>query len=139
MWSRIRTLTLWLLLAALPVQSWAIATMMNCGPTHHRMTSQAADAAPVDHHAHDHASSHHGDAVADLSDDDRADSDLPPLSLGKFKCSACATCCLGMALPMSGLSLEAGVASDTVSPGIAQRQVVFLTAGLERPPRTFLA
>lgn len=65
--------------------------------------------------------------------------DAGSLSMGKFKCSACATCCLGMALPSSILTFDASVSSDTVEFGLPQGQVVFLTTVLERPPRTFLA
>jgi hypothetical protein len=152
--SRIRTVMMWLLIAALPVQSWAVATMVNCSPSHHRMAASASNG--VDHQAHghdgalmpghDHASHHHV-AVSDSHADEVAPSDAaepgndakPPLSLAKFKCSACATCCLGMALPSSMVTFDASVSSDTVEPGMPHGHVVFLTAGLERPPRSILA
>ena len=59
--------------------------------------------------------------------------------LGKFKCSACASCCLGVALPSPVLSFYASVSSDTPVAGMPQAVAVFLTEGLERPPRTVLA
>jgi hypothetical protein len=159
MWSRIRNVMMWLLIAALPVQSWAAATMVNCGPSHHRMAPQAASGghSSSEHHSHahdaqvaghDHAVDHH-DMEADghhadedqlqASDEPQADTDQQSLSLGKFKCSACAICCLGMALPSSVLSFDASVSSETVQPGMPHGHVVFLTAGPERPPRTILA
>jgi hypothetical protein len=130
------------------VQSWAAATMLNCGPTHHRMAGQATAAAEpshsqaVDghgaHSGHDASSHHHEVAFEGHVDPGQADVDQP-LPLGKFKCSACASCCLGMALPSPILTIDASVSSDTVLPGMAQGHVVFLTAGLERPPRTLFA
>jgi hypothetical protein len=144
MWSRIRTVMMWLLMAALPVQSWAVATMVNCGPSHHRMAPSAHEHSSHSHervaaghaheldHDHDHDHGQHADEAP-------ADTDPQPLSLGKFKCSACATCCLGMALPSAILTFDASVSSDTIEPGMPQGHAVFLTAGPERPPRTFLA
>lgn len=143
---------MWLLLAALPVQSWAVATMVNCGPSHHRMTLQGDapaearhghsheghDQASHDHGSH-HQSHHHDVATADGAEPSTADTGTDNLSMGKFKCSACATCCLGMALPSSVLTFDASVSSDTIEPGMPVGHAVFLTAALERPPRTILA
>lgn len=142
---------MWLLLAALPMQSWAVATMLNCGPSHHRMTLHPADATAEAHHGrssheeHDQAEHDHGPLHHDVATNDgnthqpQPDNNADPLSMGTFKCSACATCCLGMALPSPVLAFEAKASSDTVELGVPQGHVVFLTAGLERPPRTFLA
>ncbi|MGY4828558.1 hypothetical protein ACVNIS_08275 [Sphaerotilaceae bacterium SBD11-9] len=141
---------MWLLIAALPVQSWAVATMINCGPTHHRMAGQTAVEADQGHahtahtqdthtlSGHDQAPHHHDTVVDANADHDQSDTDPQPLSMGKFKCSACATCCLGMALPSRALTFDASVSADTVQPGIPRGHAVFLTAGLERPPRTLL-
>lgn len=142
---------MWLLIAVLPVQSWAVATMINCGPTHHRMAGQSAVQADQGHthmahiqdtrslSGHDHASHHHDMVVDANADQDQSDTDPQPLSLGKFKCSACATFCVGMALPSPALTFDASVSSDTVQPGVPQGHTVFLTAGPERPPRTIFA
>ncbi len=140
MWSRIRTVMMWCLIAALPVQSWAVATMVNCGPSHHRMS--AATASGEDHHAHghDHASHQHETSLqVSYPSHEATDDTQPPLSLAKFKCSACATCCLATALPSSVLTFEASVSPDTVEPGLPHARVVFLTTGVERPPRSILA
>lgn len=151
MGSRIRAVMMWLLLAALPVQSWAVATMVHCGPLHHRMALPAVEAAAGTQHGHsrqhhgpaghEHGSPHH-DMAAEAGRADAPQADADPqssLSMGKFKCSACATCCLGMALPSTVLSFDASVSSDTVETGMPQGHAVFVTAGIERPPRTFLA
>jgi hypothetical protein len=158
--SWVRIALMWLLAIALPVQGWAAATMFHCGPSHHRMAAQAAaahDAAP--HHAEgsgphgikSHAGQsqpHHGHHPATAADvtglgDDgfqQAGTDHHGLQkLDKFKCSACASCCLGVGLPSTLHILDASVSSGTVAPGMAPARVVFLTAGLERPPRPLLA
>lgn len=124
---------MWLLLAALPVQGWAVATLVNCGPTHPRMAAAAHDAAE---HAHHHGeTANQGEPANAQAEPDAAAS----LSLSKFKCSACASCCLGMALPSTAVTFDAAVSSDAVEPDLPQRHAVFLTAGLERPPRSHLA
>lgn len=59
--------------------------------------------------------------------------------LGKFKCSACASCCMGTALPSAVLSFDAQVTRDTAESATPHAVGVFLTSGLERPPRNILA
>jgi hypothetical protein len=150
MGSWMRTVMMWLLLAALPVQSWAVATMLHCGPTHQRMGTTAgshANASPVasqhdhgDHGVHHHDIGTEGEAPQPAqAEQDQTTPDQPPLSLGKFKCSACATCCIGVALPSAVVSFDASLSSGIAPSGMPQGDAVFLTAGPERPPRTFLA
>jgi hypothetical protein len=148
--SRFRTVVMCLLMAALPLQGLAAAAMLNCGPSHHRMATQGTgpDAAPhpahgADHHGpashagHEHMGSPTPASAADPSENT---SDHDPLTkLSQYKCSACASCCLGLALPSTIVSFDASVSSDTVEPGMPQAAAVFLTDGLERPPRPFLA
>lgn len=83
--SRIRTVMMWLSLAVLPVQSWAVATMVNCGPLHHRITLQTVDATPDVHHGHAHEGHdqaghdqgvhNHDMATVGHADQDQADDD----------------------------------------------------------------
>lgn len=78
---------MWLSLAVLPVQSWAVATMVNCGPLHHRITLQTVDATPDVHHGHAHeghdqaghdqGAHHHDMATVGHADQDQADDDTP--------------------------------------------------------------
>lgn len=158
--SWLRFALVWLLVAALPVQSWAAATLMNCGPTHHRMSESASHLHRVTAHAaHGHGGlqgahevtphSHDGSVAAPESIAvSVAPTDAGAASsghhdsvqkLGKFKCSACASCCMGTALPTSVLSFGASVTRDTPAAAIPQAVGVFLTSGLDRPPRTLLA
>jgi hypothetical protein len=152
-----RTALMWLLVTALPVQGWAAATMVNCDPSHHRMAAEstaAHEAVPhayasgddsmASHSGHAHGQhAHHGAAAvpnADVDGGQPVDTDHHSLQkLGKLKCSACASCCLGVALPSPVLFFDAGVSSDTLVAGMPQAVAVFLTDGLERPPRTILA
>ena len=136
----------WLLLFSLPLQGYAAATMLSCGPNHHQMWAAAAT---VSHHdsgeaQHDHhdaqnsAGDHHSAASADATGDYAAgdDASVHHLNkLSKFKCSACAACCVGAALPTSSLeflSFPPAVALDHFVP---TPHVGFFTDGPDRPPR----
>jgi hypothetical protein len=146
-----RNALMWLLVAALPVQAWAAATMVNCDPSHHQMALESVAAHEAVPHAHDsgddsmashsgHAHGQHAHHGAAAVPDADVDTDHHSLQkLGKLKCSACASCCLGVALPSPVLFFDAGVSSDTLVAGMPQAVAVFLTDGLERPPRTILA
>jgi hypothetical protein len=146
--SWVRTVMMWLLMAALPVQSWAIATMAHCAPSHQRMAAGSdhgsGHRAGHDAHAgHEGAAHRHAEAnpvdVHATADADGTPTEADALNLAKFKCSACATCGLGLALPSTTVTFDASVSPDTLQPGMPQGHAVFLTAGPERPPRSFLA
>lgn len=133
----LRSLWICLLLLALPVQGFAAAQMSQCGPGHGRM--QHASTAGHDHgqhaHAQDHQHEHHADAAMH-ADDAPGDGSTPP---AKHHCSACAACCVGMALPSSApvVIAPAETVLHRVAAGAADP--IFLTSGLERPPRSPLA
>lgn len=138
MFFAIRTALIWLAALAIPVQGVAAATMLFCGPAHHRMAHALAvgdrhdaSAAMQDHgiaghehaaaHSHEEGSSSHGSAKL--------------THLGKFTCSACASCCSMLALPTTLLPL--GEPEAAIETRVAVRVGVpdFVTEGLERPPR----
>ena len=146
-----RAALVWLLLFSLPLQGYAAATMLSCGPNHHQMWAAAAmtTATTTSHHdsgeaQHEH---HHAQTVADdpapdatanvdVAGDDASVDRLNKLS--KFKCSACAACCVGAALPTSPLeflSFPPAVAKDCSVPAA---HVGFFTDGPDRPPRLLL-
>ena len=144
--SRFRSAMMWLLLLALPLQGFAAATMLNCGPNHHRMweASVVAQADSSDHAAH--GEHHHQmdaadpDEMAAAGDHAGDGSSLHQLSkLSKFKCSACAACCSVAFLPTAVVDVP------VVTPGQALAliplisHVGFFTDGPDRPPRAFLA
>ncbi|WBY01345.1 hypothetical protein PE066_18055 [Ramlibacter tataouinensis] len=99
--SAIRILLAWLLLAALPLQGFAAATTLLCGPAHHGAASAAA-AGPADRqpaavegdgHRHAHASAagaHHGAAGTDAA---------PLASNGTgHSCNLCSAACHGLGI-----------------------------------------
>ena len=100
---------MWLLLLALPLQGIAAATMLHCGPGHHGM--QAADAPMAHHDSAEDSDHHHGEAghveaaMHAGNGGDHAPSAADIAKLSKFKCSACASCCLGLALPAAVVAL----------------------------------
>lgn len=134
---------MWLLLLALPLQGFAAAAMINCGPNHHRMAS-AVMSESLATHEHAGAVQHHHsmEAVGDHHDGVSNGSDAPSVhhldKLMKFKCSACAACCMGAAMPTAAVTLKAfppAMAPDSIVP---TTHVGFVTDGPDRPPRISL-
>jgi hypothetical protein len=145
--SRFRFLLLWLMLLALPMQGFAAAGMLFCGPGHHGATPQAISAL-ADHpdgamaHSHQHgatATSDQHSAQAHHATPEKPQSD--PLKLDKVgadKCSVCSACCNAAAMPVAAattlaIAPQAGpIAADSVS------FAGFIEGQLERPPRPIL-
>ncbi|MDO9312970.1 MAG: hypothetical protein Q7T97_00305 [Burkholderiaceae bacterium] len=123
MFKRVRAALMWVLLVALPFQGFAAASMLGCGPSHHRVSESAAlEAAPAaSAHEHEH------DASADHRDADKAS-----------KCSVCAACCVGAALPAAALVFAAAAPADAPPTLRSMGAVGFLTDGPDRPPRLLL-
>ena len=92
--SRIRLLFAWLVLAAIPLQGFAAASMLYCGmgPQHEAAVQAQVRAAPAGHH--DHASHSHGQVVKVQKTAD-GKSQLPD---GSHKCGVCASCCHSAAI-----------------------------------------
>ncbi len=135
----LRTLWICLLLLALPVQGFAAARMTQCGPSHDRLQhTPASDHGEAEamhaHEQHAHHHSHHH--AASQADEASNDATTPP---AKHHCSACASCCVGMALPSSTpvVITPAEAVIHVAASGAAEP--IFLTSGLERPPRSPLA
>lgn len=143
--SRFRTALMWLLLLALPMQGFAAATMLNCGPNHHRMLSAGStDQIDRDHRAtvepHQHAmgmADDHHEMVGETGTNDH-----PSVhhldKLTKFKCSACAACCIGAAMPTAELVIDSFSPAMMTATFVSTLQVDFLSDGLDRPPRLLL-
>ena len=136
----------WLLAIALPLQGWAAASMLSCGPIDERMTGAAAAAAPHMHHhgraaMHAHSPIHSDDrsAASDASDMEHGAAHHDFDKLSKFKCSACSVCCTAAALPATIVSFDATPVAHSVDQALPATAVVFLTAGPERPPRPIFA
>ncbi len=155
----LRPLLICLLAMALPLQGTAAAAMLNCGSSHHHVAVGVVDpagampAAPKHHlpsgyvgHIHAQATSPAGEPATQAHASTHADHASAPAKgldapghLGKSKCSACAACCTGLALPMTLPRFNAAMSSERVSANAPTSLVVFLTDGPERPPRRKLA
>lgn len=137
---------MWLLLIALPLQGFAAATMINCGPNHHRMLAALAGTSPESHHHamtgdHQHEASAAGAVHADSAEDGEhgASSGHHLDKLTKFKCSACAACCMGAAMPTAALVIATLSPAVMTATSVSAPHVDFLSDGVDRPPRLLLA
>jgi len=141
----LRLLIVWFIAIALPVQGMAGVTMAHCGSSHERMG--AAVEAPQHRHAdHEAGAAHHH--AADAADDAaqaehgaaaQAKAQSGKLSdLAQYKCSSCASCCAGSALPSALPCLP----EPTAAPAVFAEELVtvdaFASEGPDRPPRTHL-
>ena len=93
---RIRLILAWLLLAALPLQGWAAATMLFCGPAPRAAVvakAHSPEAAANHHQMH----GPHDVPAAHAQHHDAADG-AQPVADGSHTCGVCAACCHGVAL-----------------------------------------
>lgn len=140
----VRTLLIWLLALALPVQGVIAATMVLCGPNHHDQAStvEVTHHADAVHQPHD-SPAHPHDAIADTLAEDTASAESAPAD--KFtqaaiqKCSVCASCCSAAAIhdTVPKLPVLEPMAADF--PTLASAVEPFATDGPDRPPRHLLA
>jgi hypothetical protein len=134
----VRFLLVWVLVALLPLQGYAAAAMISCGPMH---AEQAAKAQEF-HHSHGaqhsgHQHQHHESAGTSAADSGDSSPTLPDLL--KFKCSACAACCTGSAAPSPSMPFVSPTkAHAIVSLFFDWSDHSIVPPGLERPPRTAL-
>ena len=133
----LRRFLAWMIVALLPVQGYAAASMISCGPMHAEMAAASSMASHAGGHQHDHAADGHDGASAHRHGDGDPSTFA---SLGKFKCSACASCCTGTAAPApSPLSFAAPRVHGEQIPFHPASEATFVPDGLERPPRSLLA
>ena len=134
----VRTLLIWMLALAVPLQGMAAVTMASCETSKHSpvQTHQASShgddvrsgAAPASHH-------HHGAVTSALTADDHEPMSVEASKTASHKCSACAFCCSVGALPNTVLTVPAPEAMPTVFATLAPAIDAFAADGLERPPR----
>jgi len=130
----IRKWCICVLVAMLPLQGLAAATMALCDPTHHAHVAAVSNHDDgADHHAHPQAHDHAGEA----SSDDGAATALAGAG-DAHKCSACAACCGAAVLPAIP-SLESAAPGPARFPALATRVEAFAALVAERPPRSFRA
>ena len=141
----LRLLIVWFIAIALPVQGMAGVTMAHCGSSHERMgaATEAQQHRHADHEAG--AAPHHAAGVAngaaqpDHGAAIEAKAQSGKLSdLAQYKCSSCASCCAGSALPSALPRLP----EPTAAPAVFAEEMVtvdaFASDGPDRPPRTHL-
>ncbi len=137
----LKRLIIWIMLIALPLQSYAAASMLYCAPMHQAMTMQTmapadahamhgdnpdADSPPVQHMQHcDMAMAADGDDAADQTPQSHKMTD---------KCSSCCMCTVAVSpslakgLSSSGVAIMAPHLVDTLTSVSLEAQ--------QRPPRT---
>jgi hypothetical protein len=141
----LRLLIVWFIATALPVQGMAGVTMAHCGSSHERMGA-AMEASQHRHADQDAGAAHHHDAnMADgaaQADHDTATQAKAqpgkPSDLAQYKCSSCASCCAGSALPSAAPRMPEPTAAPAV---FAEKMVTFdafASDGPDRPPRAHL-
>lgn len=139
MWRVVRLLLMWLLAVALPLQGLSAATMLACGAGEH--DHKIAQVASHSHGAAAPLHTHVTDSTA--SERARADHVAPakadPVTRVAHKCSACASCCINAVVPAASISFDAVRLPDFFAPLVPHTFAAFVTEGLERPPRLFLA
>jgi hypothetical protein len=134
---RLRIALIWLLTMVIPVYGMASATMLLCSPAGH--------IAPPASASHDNHASMHGEhAQADQrahhgSDQTAADDTAAMPHHAGQKCSACASCCSGVALPGVTLALTGPDPASAEFPPLLASVLDLVMPGPERPPRAFPA
>lgn len=132
MFRLVRTLLLWFMIAALPLQGMAAAATITYGPMHGHMMKLSIHAAVASEMRHyDIAAMHkHGGTQHAALDHKHADS-----------CSSCVACCMGGAVapPMSLNQPSSSPLSETDFVPVTMPAAEFIQTGPERPPRRISA
>ncbi|HET7795984.1 MAG TPA: hypothetical protein VFL64_21525 [Rhizobacter sp.] len=126
-----RTLLMCLLMLALPVQGWAMQRMLFCAPDTHTVVHAPAD---NEHAAHHHMEHSKADANAKAGDMHQHTADP-----GHGKCSACASCCTGLALLAAPLTFGASAPTAHYAAAVFSGHSGHVPHRLDRPPRSALA
>ena len=137
----IKLLAIWILVFALPMQGFAAATMMNCEKSHsYEAKSLAEGHNHATHSGHDEATNHEAihENVADATDNHVTHHS----SSNKHTCSHCCTCtvcCASTAIVASSLNVPTQFDNSKANLAYSAPQFTsFISAGLERPPRSIL-
>jgi hypothetical protein len=147
----IRHLVMWLLALALPWQGAAAATGLHCAHARSAVAAPApaahSPAHEAIHSASEHAAHHHGGSATRAhahptsthSDTLSSAHDAGAAPTAQQGCSACASCCPAVAMPVAALVVSGHPKVASAPPAVFDVTVVFLTGGPDRPPRSFLA
>ena len=140
----LKTLLLWLLITALPLQGFAAVVQASCGPAHHNGAGISVVSNQYHHDSemalerNDAAAATHHD-VSELPA--TSDHSSAPHKHQSSVCSACAACCVGAVALISppSIFIPAHTSSELVVISPAPLVTGFIPAGLERPPKHILA
>lgn len=141
----VRSLLIWLMVLAVPVQAIAASGMQHCGPAHQSMQAGLTASSANEHdQAQDGAPHEHAQAVTDSDDqqtgDEVSDATLKAGALGDdYTCSACANCCSAVGLPSAVVRTPEPPIAARASALSASALLSFVPGGLDRPPRAILA
>ena len=98
MMSRLRLVIAWLVMAAVPLQGLAAATMAFCGGTHDAQIQQVVQAMDTDGAAHDHSKHSHAAKAETKGGGGKDLTKAMSLPDASHKCGVCASCCHSIAL-----------------------------------------
>ncbi|MGH6623309.1 MAG: hypothetical protein ACREBN_05025 [Burkholderiaceae bacterium] len=117
-------------------QSYAVATMVTCGPTHARMQAEMVERGDQSQPHHLGEMEHHASStnVADL-DHERSNAG----DVFKLKCSACASCCASAAIPVRQIRIESVHVTFEAVSATHSPAADFVVSRPTPPPRVFLA
>ena len=134
-----RTLMLWLMMLATPLQGFAAATMMFCEPMHQQMAFNEQSSNMHETHHHDDASTIRHAMDDSASDQNHATHDHENHH-GAGKCNMCSACCMLVAMTAPDfLSVSQSPVSSQVIPFFTTALRGFVPESLERPPRNIHA
>jgi hypothetical protein len=123
--ARLHRFLLMLLMLALPLQTFASASMLGCDAARHPAAEQMVMAA--------------GNAADEMKTDCHAH-EQPSAPLAQHNCKHCAACTLASALPIPVTDLPAIMpVSNSFTPQFAESFSGFIPDGPERPPQSPLA
>lgn len=145
-----KILVLWFLLIAVPFQGYAAATMMCCGSAHSKGAEHAAQASTMQgsmhsrlsgmDHNHDDGAVAAGSSSATESDSGAHHHDGGTSKRLTFKCSTCASCCVGAALVQTSDHSFCAAPQNSSRISFHSRYFYcFVPETLERPPYHLIA
>ena len=126
----LRVLLVWLMVQALPLQGFAVAGMLHCGPVQVSLAAAVATTADVVPASHVH---HHQVDAADADAQAAGHAHLVAAdnaAMGDYPCSACAACCLALALPATAVKLPPVRVDAMFSASASPALPSFVPAGL---------
>lgn len=136
-----RRLIIWIMLIALPLQSYAAASMLYCAPTHHTMASADAHAMHDDNTDDDSRNAQHAEhcgmmMAAGGNGDETPDHPTKPHKEAG-KCSACSACCMcTIAVFTSPANWLSSSGAAIMAPHLVDTLTSVSLETLQRPPRT---